>query len=174
MTKFIYSEKDNQEFTEAMERKRPTEEDMQKHLQSLTNISQILTSENVTYATPITYFSGAKGKVSMNIDKTGLEPNKLTMLSGKRFDETYYNQLESFIYSSSEELNSDRLLELIMLYEHIEKGELPIRIVTGKYKSSVHKIVRTLNSFFHENAKVIKSISSMFKGKMNTPVKEEA
>ena len=61
MAKFIYSEKDNQEFKEVMERKRPTEEDMQKHLQSLTNISQILTSENVTYATPITYFSGAKG-----------------------------------------------------------------------------------------------------------------
>lgn len=165
MTKFIYSEKDNQEFTEAMEKKRPTQEDLQKQLSSLTHIKDILTSDKVIQAVPISYFSSAKGKVSMNIDKTGLEPTTATMLAGKRFEEVYYNQLESFIYNDSDKLNPDRLLELIMLQEYIDKGTLPIKIITGKYKGLTHKLVKTLNEFFNDNGKVIKSMSTMFKGK---------
>lgn len=109
-------------------------------------------------------------KFSYSVDKTIFEPNKFTMVGGG-FEEKYMNQLKSMLFNDDKKIDEGKLMELLYIYNHINKGHVPICLKSKKYVSMLTKIVNVVNRFFNENNGVIRGVYTMFNSHMDT-VKE--
>lgn len=125
------------------------------------NIKNIF-SEGERIKKNTSYFTMGKGKSSFNIDDSIFAPSKLLQLQPKKFEELYLKQLESFVYSSREEIDTSKLFPIIYLFSQINKNNYPIRIVTSNHNRLLSKVCNILNSFFNKNYSVIYSIYTMF------------
>lgn len=109
------------------------------------------------------YFIMSKDcKFKYNIDNTIFSPNKLSLLQPRKFEEVYLQQLESYIFTSKEEIDTSKLFAIIYLFSHLNKNNYPVRIVTSNYIKLLPKVCKILNTFFNKNYNVIYSIYTMF------------
>ena len=108
------------------------------------------------------YFNAFKGVHKFDLDGTIFQPSSIVLLQPRRFEELYLKQLESFVYSNKEEVDTSKLFPIIYLFSMINKNNYPIRIVTGNYSKLLPKVCNILNSFFNKNYSVIYSIYTMF------------
>lgn len=138
-----------------------TEEQPIDNKDLLENIKNIFT-ENKKIERDEIYFTVSKGKFEFNLDNSIFIPSKLTLLQVKKFEEKYLKQLESYIFTSKEEIDTDKLLPIIYLFSHLNKNNYPIRIVTSNYNKLLPKVCNILNKFFNKNYNVISSIYTMF------------
>lgn len=109
-----------------------------------------------------TYFTPTKGVIELNIDGSIFMPSRAILLQPRKFEELYLKELESIIYNSKEQLDTDKLLPLIILFSHINKKNYPIRIVSGNYRKLLSKVCSVLNNFLNKNYTVIRSIYESF------------
>lgn len=107
------------------------------------------------------YFTLGKGKRIFNIDDTVFTPAPIALISSKRFEELYMKQLESFIYTDKDSLDTDKLFMLIYLFNYINKNQYPITITSNKNNKLRNKIVKVLNMYFNKNYSIIASMSTM-------------
>lgn len=131
-----------------------------------TDIKDIFTKEQ-TERKFTNYFTVSRGKVDFGIDNTILSPSSLVLLSSKRFEELYLKQLEDIIFTNQEEIDPDKLINLIFLIDFIKRDSYPIRIITGKYRKLAPKITNVLNNFVNKNYSILSSIHVMFTGSSN-------
>ena len=109
-----------------------------------------------------TYFTPTKGVIELNIDGSIFMPSRAILLQPRKFEELYLKELESIIYNSKEQLDTDKLLPLIILFSHINKKNYPVRIVSGNYRKLLSKVCSVLNNFLNKNYTVIRSIYESF------------
>lgn len=109
-----------------------------------------------------TYFTPAKGVIELNIDDSIFMPSRAVLLQPRKFEELYLKELESIIYNSKEQLDTNKLLPLIILFSHINKKNYPVRIVSGNYRKLLSKVCSVLNNFLNKNYSVIRSIYESF------------
>lgn len=128
-----------------------------------TNIQDIFTGNAKAPETKF-YFTSGKGKVNFGIDNTIFVPTRLTCLAGNRFKARYKKQLEEIVFANKDDLDADKLINLIFLVDFIKSGNLPVGIRSGGYRKLLPKIVDALNEFFMENYSTLFSIYSMFTG----------
>lgn len=128
------------------------------------DIKDIFTKEQESKPSATTFFTTGKGKIVFTLDNTIFSPVPVVLLSGKQFEEKYLKQLEAFIFNNHEQLDPDKLINLIFLFDYIKKDIVPITITTGKHKKLLPRIVSGLNTFFTKNYSVIASIHVMFSG----------
>ena len=114
------------------------------------------------------YFTLGKGVVTFNLEHTSLMPNKLTLFNIRKFEECYYEQLESLIFTDKETIDPDNLLHIIILMDYITKNKYPIAIKCNSSKSLISKIVPVLNKFFNTHYSVLYSIFTMFNSHFDT------
>lgn len=107
------------------------------------------------------YFTRGGGLANFNIDKTIFTPSPVVCLSGKKFEEKYLKQLEEFIFTTKENIDTDKLIGIIYLMSFITQNVYPITITTSKHKQLLPKIVFSLNKFFNDNYSTIFSIFTM-------------
>ena len=120
------------------------------------------TKEEIEVEKNKVYFS-ISSKTEVDVSRTYLVPSRLVVLSIKHFDTAYMKQLEGIIYTKKEELDPNKLMALIYLYEHIQKGKFPMKATCKNFSSLNGKINNVLNKFFNDNIDVIKGIFTMFK-----------
>ena len=181
MTSPLYSKEDNQQLDKDMTQlvntqalikstETPPEETLATPIPEglPTNIHQILNHINSSRKN-VQYFTHTKGKVKFDIDKTILEPSVATALSGKNFEKAYNKQLNAIVYTNDEELNVLSLMQLVSLYQIIEKGLYPINLVSAKHKRKIIPIIVALNAFFNTNHQVISGIYNMMSTQSVTP-----
>lgn len=119
------------------------------------------------------YFTIGNSAVIFNMDGTSLEPNLTSMLGKGTFEERYYKQLENMVFGPGQELETGRLITLLMLTEQLTKKKYPIKIKSGKYKSTVNKVVGVLNNFYNENFSVLEAMYKMFNDATSLSLKEK-
>jgi hypothetical protein len=174
MSKYLYTEKDNAEVNNSInvitKAKDALIQDQgavvlsgQNALGMFKNIKDIFSAESKT-PTVKRYFTHGKGAVIFSVDGTIFEPTSVVCLAGKRFEEKYTKQIESFIFNDKEELDPDKLINLIFLVDFIKNDRVPITITTGRYKRLLPKIIASLNNFFIKNHSTLLSIHAMFSG----------
>jgi len=127
------------------------------------NIKDIFTSPEAKPKTK-NFFTQGKGVTAFNIDNSIFSPTPVTCLAGKRFEDKYVQQLESYIFNNKDELDPDKLIALIYIVGIVHKGHTPITIVTGKYRHLLPKIIAGLNKYFAKNYSTLFSIYTMFNG----------
>ena len=133
--------------------------------QMFTNIKEMFEAKaNKPVTEKKTYFVETHSKFHVGIDKTSLEPLPIVRLAGKNFETKYLEQLESYIYNSASELDPDNLYILIYLMGIIEQNHFPLKLITGRHRHQLPRIVKTLNVFFNKNMTVLAGISKMFNG----------
>ena len=131
--------------------------------QMFNNIKDMFAEKaNKPVVQPKIYFVEGKSKFHFGIDKTNLEPTAIVRLAGKNFEAKYLAQLESYLYNSKDELDPEKLMMFIYLVSFIEKDHFPIKIVTGRHRIQLPKIIKTLNIFFNKNWTVLSGIAKMF------------
>lgn len=128
------------------------------------NIRDMFEKPTVTKRAFETFFVSHNTKVHFGIDRTIFEPSAIVRLSGKSFEKKYLEQLESYIYNSKDELDPEKLFAFIYLVDVIKKGQFPIKLVSGKHRIQLPKIIATFNTFFNKNYTVLTGISTMFNG----------
>lgn len=125
------------------------------------NIKTVFEQEQVIVHKDI-YFTPSKGVFDLQLDGTVFMPSRAILLQPKKLEELYLKELESIIYNSKEQLDTDKLLPLIILFSHINKKNYPIRIVSGNYRKLLPKVCNILNYFLNKNYTVIRSIYESF------------
>lgn len=120
-----------------------------------------------------TFFVLGKSKVQFSIDRSIFEPNAVTRLSGKRFEEKYLAQLESYIFNKQEDLDPNKLFGLIYLAGFIREGHFPIKIVSAQHHKQMSKIEKVMNLYFNKNYSVIMGIATMFNGMTSMPQQDD-
>lgn len=174
MSKYLYTEKDNTEANESVNAIVKAKDALiqnqgavvlkgQDALGMFKNIKDIFTSEQKK-PTAKHFFTHGKGAVMFGIDGTIFEPSTIVQLAGKRFEEKYTKQIESFVFTDKEELDPDKLINLIFLVDFIKNDRVPVQITTGRYKKLSPKIINALNTFFVKNYSTLLSIHAMFSG----------
>lgn len=119
------------------------------------------------------YFTIGNSAVIFNMDGTSLEPNLTSMMGKGTFEERYYKQLENMVFGPGQELETGRLITLLMLTEQLTKKKYPIKIKSGKYKSTVNKVVGVLNNFYNENFSILEAMYKMFNDATSLSLKEK-
>jgi len=119
-------------------------------------------------------FTSGKGVTSFNIDSSCFRPSKVTLLAGKNFESKYQEQLESMLYNSKEDLETDNLFTVIYLADFIKKNYSPITIKSSNFKRNIPIIVRCMNNFYNKNLTVINGIHTMFNGMSSISNKEKS
>lgn len=173
MTAVIYDEKDNIELNKSLSAVTAVKDNLVGKQGAVafkldnpamfTNIQDIFTGNAKAPETKF-YFTSGKGKVNFGIDNTIFAPTRLTCLAGSRFKSQYKKQLEEIVFTSKDDLDADKLINLIFLVDFIKSGNLPVSIRSGAYRKLLPKIVDALNEFFMENYSTLFSIYSMFTG----------
>lgn len=125
------------------------------------NIKNIFAEEKLVVRNDV-YFTPSKGAMEFKLDGTIFMPSPSTLLQPRKFEELYLKELESIIYNSKEQLDTDKLLPLIILFSHINKKNYPVRIVSGNYRKLLSKVCSVLNKFLNKNYTVIRSIYESF------------
>lgn len=125
------------------------------------NIKNIFTEEKLVVRNDV-YFTPSKGVMEFKLDGTIFMPSPSILLQPRKFEELYLKELESIIYNSKEQLDTDKLLPLIILFSHINKKNYPLRIVSGNYRKLLSKVCSVLNNFLNKNYTVIRSIYESF------------
>lgn len=110
------------------------------------------------------YFVNHNTKIQFSIDRTIFEPSAIVRLSGKNFEQKYLEQLESYIFNNQDELDPEKLFALIYIIGYIKEGHFPIKLVTGKHRIQLPKIVNVFNTYFNKNRSVLFSMATMFNG----------
>ena len=129
--------------------------------QMFNNIKNIFAEEKLVTRNDV-YFTPSKGVMEFKLDGTIFMPSAAILLQPRKFEELYLKELESIIYNSKEQLDTDKLLPLIILFSYINKKNYPVRIVSGNYRKLLSKVCGVLNNFLNKNYTVIRSIYSMF------------
>lgn len=135
------------------------------------NIKNIFATEKLVERKDV-YFTPAKGVLELSIDGSIFMPSRSILLQPKKFEELYLKELESIIYNSKEDLDTDKLLPLIILFSHINKNNYPVRIVSGSYRKLLPKVCSILNYFLNKNYAVIRSIYESFNSIKDTEVEK--
>ena len=125
------------------------------------NIKNIFAEEKLIVRNDV-YFTPSKGVMEFKLDGTIFMPSPSILLQPRKFEELYLKERESIIYNSKEQLDTDKLLPLIILFSHINKKNYPIRIVSGNYRKLLSKVCSVLNNFLNKNYTVIRSIYESF------------
>lgn len=125
------------------------------------NIKTIFAEEKLVVRNEV-YFTPTKGVMEFKLDGTIFMPSNTTLLQPRKFEELYLKELESIIYNSKEQLDTDKLLPLIILFSYINKKNYPVRIVSGNYRKLLSKVCSVLNNFLNKNYTVIRSIYESF------------
>lgn len=129
--------------------------------QIFNNIKNIFAEEKLVTRNDI-YFTSSKGVMEFKLDDTIFMPSAAILLQPKKFEDLYMKELESIIYNSKENIDTNKLLPLIILFSHINKKNYPIRIVSGNYRKLLPKVCKVLNNFLNNNYTVIRSIYESF------------
>lgn len=137
------------------------------------NIKDMFTNDVKKEQKTETYFTGKNTKFHFEIDRTIFEPSPVVRLSPKQFEKNYLQQLESYIYNTKDELDPEKLFALIYLVGYLKEGHFPIKLVSGKHRIQLPKIINTMNLFFNKNKSVIFGIATMFNGMTQMPQQEE-
>ena len=132
-----------------------------KNDQLFDNIKNIFAEEKLVVRNDV-YFTPSKGAMEFKLDGTIFMPSASILLQPRKFEELYLKELESIIYNSKEQLDTDKLLPLIILFSYINKKNYPIRIVSGNYRKLLPTVCKTLNYFLNKNFTVIRSIYETF------------
>lgn len=170
MSKYIYTHEDSQQLTERLNRLAPVSpppSGLPTHLQEIAHLSQGAVPK-------LTYFTLRKGKITLNIDDSPLQPSAAVVVAGKRFEERYRQQLDAILYTEDEELNLASVMRLMTVYEFIERKQFPVNIASQKYPRLALKMVTVLNAFFHENRSTLKGVYGMVNGTGELPKKVPA
>jgi len=125
------------------------------------NIKNIFAEEKLVVRNEV-YFTPTKGVMEFKLDGTIFMPSSSVLLQPRKFEELYLKELESIIYNSKEQLDTDKLLPLIILFSYINKKNYPVRIVSGNYRKLLSKVCSVLNNFLNKNYTVIRSIYESF------------
>lgn len=125
------------------------------------NIKTIFEQEKLVEHKEV-YFTTGKGVFDFQLDGTIFMPSRAVLLQPRKLEELYLKELESIIYNSKEQLDTDKLLPLIILFSYINKKNYPIRIVSGNYRKLLPTVCKTLNYFLNKNFTVIRSIYETF------------
>ncbi|EKD89590.1 MAG: hypothetical protein ACD_33C00036G0001 [uncultured bacterium] len=120
----------------------------------------------------VRYFRVSSGKYVIDLDSNSFCPKVSTLLNPKNFDALYLKQLENMIFSESENIDQNSLLNLVYIYSLINTKKYPIKITSNKCNRYLPKITNILNTFFNDNIQIIKSIYTMFNSEIDT--KKEA
>lgn len=107
------------------------------------------------------YFTLNKGKTKFYINGTALEPNKLTLSSGKKFKQNYRIQLNKLLFEKGDNLNVEKLIELTVLWSYISDGVFPIQIKSSGYTKKLPEIILVMNSFYRDNRSIMSGIYKM-------------
>lgn len=137
------------------------------------NIKNVFAQEKLIERNDV-YFTPAKGVFELTIDGTIFMPSRTILLQPKKIEDLYLKELESIIYNSKEELDTDKLLPLIILFSHINKKNYPIRIVSGNYRKLLPKVCNVLNYFLNKNYAVIRSIYESFNSMKDTEEEKQS
>lgn len=146
---------------EAVQEEQPVQPVSLGNDQLFENIKGIFAEEKLIVRND-TYFTPTKGVIELNIDGSIFMPSRAILLQPRKFEELYLKELESIIYNSKEQLDTDKLLPLIILFSHINKKNYPVRIVSGNYRKLLSKVCSVLNNFLNKNYTVIRSIYESF------------
>jgi hypothetical protein len=114
------------------------------------------------------YFTVGKGEVTIDLDKSAIEPNVSVVLGGKKFADKYIKQLEKALYSKDDTNVSD-MITIVMYYKFILENKYPIKIVSIKHKKRLPAYIKTLNDFYNTNRVTIDSIHTMLNGSFELP-----
>lgn len=132
--------------------------------QMFSNIKDMFASKVAAPAKKETFFVNHQAKASFSIDRTIFEPSAIVRLSGKNFEAKYLAQLESYIYNGKDELEPDNLFAIIFIAGLLKEGKFPLKLITGKHRIQLPKIINVFNTFFNKNYSVIMGIYTMFNG----------
>lgn len=132
--------------------------------QMFSNLKDMFANNKTPTAKKETFFVVGKGKIQFGIDNTIFAPSAVVRLSTKSFEEKYLAQLESYIYNNQEDLDPEKLFAIIFLVGFIREGKFPIKLVTGRHRMQLPKIVAVMNKFFNKNYSVVMGIYTMFNG----------
>lgn len=136
------------------------------------NIKNIFAEEKLVVRNDV-YFTPSKGVTEFKLDGTIFMPSPSILLQPRKFEELYLKELESIIYNSKEQLDTDKLLPLIILFSYINKKNYPIRIVSGNYRKLLSKVCSVLNIFLNKNYTVIRSIYESFNSIKDTEEEQQ-
>lgn len=122
---------------------------------------------------PVKLFTLGRGKITVALDGTALEPTPAVMFNAGRLEAGYMAQLEACIFGPGDQLDGDKLIQLILPLEYMKNGQYPIQLVSRKQARHLKRIVPVLNRFYSDNERVIRSIFRMV-GDMMEPAPVEA
>lgn len=109
---------------------------------------------------PFFTLAKGKGKLHYAIGGTVFEPSKLTMTGGK-FKEKYKQQLEKYVFNTSDTIDPESLFSIVYIYELIANKTFPICITSPKHVRSLKPIVEALDEFYKEHYHTLTSIHHM-------------
>lgn len=101
-----------------------------------------------------------KGKLHYAIGGTVFEPSRLTMTGGK-FKEKYKQQLEKYVFNTSDTIDPESLFSIVYIYELLANKTYPICITSSKHVRSIKPIVEALEEFYKEHYHTLTSIHHM-------------
>jgi len=106
-------------------------------------------------------------KIVYNIDGTSFEPLPVSLIGGG-FETKYDKQLNTLIFNDKDTMDENKLLEVLMMYNNINRNNYPICIRSTKYVRLLPRIVSSMNKFMNDNKSIIRSMYTMFNSNMET------
>ena len=132
-----------------------------------TSFADNLTSEGIPDGV-FDMFTAKKKSLSIVLNDLTIFPNKLTLMSGKKFKDHYRKQLNSIIYNSNETMNVESLIEISVLWSYVHDGLHPVQLKVKGYKKKQAEMMEVLNDFFYLNKVIIGNIHRMLRDTINT------
>lgn len=112
---------------------------------------------------------GKKGDKRLMFDNLQIAPNAKTNLS-KSFTTTYYEQLNSILFTTDDEINFMQVMGLLTVYDHAVASNGKVALTSARYVSKMKQITDTLTRFFNDNLQVISSVATMMNNRLEKPV----
>lgn len=162
MSTTLYTEEDSLSLDKEVSAKVTEVKKQQEEQASVDNIRSVLSEVKKELNEKKVYFTCTSKKgTHIKIEDTELGPSKLSLLSGKKFEESYMKELKSLLYSSEENVKVDKLIALMHIYNISISTTKPIIITGLAYKKLLPKICNVLNQFFNKNIVIIGTICKM-------------
>ena len=127
------------------------------------DMTRIFTSDSTKPPYTI-YFVASKSKYEFDVDGTIFEPNKIPFVNKTNLASKLQQQLEGHIYTTKDNIDENKLLIIMHIFNLINKGNFPIQVRSAKFRKLIPEIVKALNSFFNKNYSTLYSMYLMFNG----------